>query len=88
MARCPIPFLLVLAWLRNVHLETTFSSLPRRERGKTWAEESVSEQVGAFLDCTLEWELFAHRFLFPLPGGLGSFSEDDELASVMQIGTT
>lgn len=28
LARGPSPFLLVLAWLRNMHLETTFPSLP------------------------------------------------------------
>ena len=34
LARGPSPFLLVLAWLRNMHLETTFPSLPCK-RAKT-----------------------------------------------------
>ena len=42
VTRWPFPFLLVLDWLMNVHLETTFPSLPCR-RGQNLRTEEMLE---------------------------------------------
>lgn len=74
----PIPFLGLKPGSGTCTWKPHFpaSSQERQNLGQKRRQSCEQSDRVHFLDCTLEWELFAHRFLFPLPGVWAPFSED------------